>query len=227
MPRPKGDIEDRILAAARHRFIHDGVDGSSLRDIARAAGTSIGMVYYYFPSKDDLFLAVVEQAYVELLKDLGTALANDVSVEARILRLYERIARVTDHEVEVLRLIAREALVSSSRLDRLIERFKRGHVPMVLATLGEGYGDGTIRTDVHPLLAFFATFAFGAIPQFAYRYAASKLPFTDLPRREELPKQLLNVLFHGLGGDQKSAAAAADPPTARRPRRRTNRQRGS
>jgi AcrR family transcriptional regulator len=36
----------------------DGVDGASLREIAREAGTNIGMVVYYFATKDDLFLAV-------------------------------------------------------------------------------------------------------------------------------------------------------------------------
>ena len=61
MARPRSDIQKRIVLAARTRFLADGVDGASLRHIARAARTSIGMVYYYFPTKDDLFLAVVEE----------------------------------------------------------------------------------------------------------------------------------------------------------------------
>ena len=59
MARPKSDIEPRIIHAARRRFLEDGVDGASLRKIAREAGTNIGMIYYYFPTKDDLFLAYV------------------------------------------------------------------------------------------------------------------------------------------------------------------------
>src|SRR6266511_1861365 len=92
MARPRTDIEPRILHAARARFLADGVDGASLRAIARAAGTSIGMLYYYFPSKDDLFLAVVEEVYSALLADLTGALAPGVPVDERIGRLYDRVA---------------------------------------------------------------------------------------------------------------------------------------
>ena len=76
MARPRGNIDQRIVRAARVLFLRDGVDGASLRDIARRARTSIGMIYYYFPIKDDLFLAVVEEVYAKLLGDLGVALAR-------------------------------------------------------------------------------------------------------------------------------------------------------
>src|SRR6185295_5828153 len=70
MARPPTDIRQRILGAARARFLAEGVDGASLREIARDAKTTIGMVSYYFPAKDDLFLAVVEEVYAVLLGDL-------------------------------------------------------------------------------------------------------------------------------------------------------------
>ena len=58
MGRTPSDIAPRIVHAARRRFLSDGVEGASLRAIARDARTSIGMIYYYYPAKDDLFLAV-------------------------------------------------------------------------------------------------------------------------------------------------------------------------
>src|SRR5258706_13859163 len=110
MARPRSDIEPRILAAARARFLSDGVDGASLRSIASDAGTSIGMVYYYFPSKDELFFGVVEQLYQKLLADIETAILPDVPVHSRVERLYARVAQLTDEELLVARLIMREAL---------------------------------------------------------------------------------------------------------------------
>src|SRR6266545_901848 len=105
MARPRTDIAPRILHAARARFLAEGVDGASLRAIARAAGTSIGMLYYYFSSKDDLFLAVVEEVYGALLADLARALAPDAPVEERIAALYQRIAAMSDEELSVIRLV--------------------------------------------------------------------------------------------------------------------------
>ena len=46
MARPRGDIAPRILHAARKRFLVEGVDGASLRAIARDARTNKGMIYY-------------------------------------------------------------------------------------------------------------------------------------------------------------------------------------
>src|SRR5262245_5446523 len=99
MARPKSNIEPRILQAARLRFLQQGVDGASLRAIAEDAGTNIGMVYYYFATKDDLFFAIVEETYVRLLEDMERALAEDAPVKARILRLYTRIGALSDDEL--------------------------------------------------------------------------------------------------------------------------------
>src|ERR671912_1653116 len=101
MARPASDIKDRILHAARDRFLTEGVEGASLRQIAREAGTSIGMVYYYFPTKDDLFLGVVEEKHVGMLEDFEDVLAPTRPVEERIRGLFARIARMTDDEALV------------------------------------------------------------------------------------------------------------------------------
>src|SRR6185312_177326 len=143
MARPRSDIEPRIVHAARRRFLKEGVDGASLRHIARDAKTSIGMVYYYFPTKDDLFLGVVEEVYEVALADLVKALDPSLPVEERILRLYSRVGSIKEEEVLVVRLVLREALVSSQRLDTIVERFERGHLPLMLKLVADGLQMGT------------------------------------------------------------------------------------
>ncbi len=199
MARPRSDISLRVVHAARGRFLSDGVDGASLRSIAADAGTSIGMVYYYFPTKDDLFLAVVEEVYVKLLADMERALTPKVSVEARVKRLYRRIGAMSDVELLTLQLIVREALVSSSRLQKLVSRFRRGHLPLVLATVAEGMRDGTIRSTVHPAVALVVSLAIGVLPQVLRRVAVEQLPFSALPAGEALSDALVDVFFHGVG----------------------------
>jgi AcrR family transcriptional regulator len=63
MARPATDVRLRILAAARAAFEADGFDATSLRAIARGARTTIGMIYYYFPTKDALWDAVIDAVY--------------------------------------------------------------------------------------------------------------------------------------------------------------------
>jgi AcrR family transcriptional regulator len=51
----------RLLARALALFQRRGVDGTTMRDIARAAGLSLGAAYYHFPSKEALVFAYYAQ----------------------------------------------------------------------------------------------------------------------------------------------------------------------
>ncbi|HXK19096.1 MAG TPA: TetR/AcrR family transcriptional regulator [Polyangiaceae bacterium] len=197
MARPKSDIEPRILAAARNRFLSDGVDGASLRGIATDAGTSIGMVYYYFASKDELFFGVVEQLYQQLLRDIEAAIAPDVAVRERVERLYARIARLSDEELLVLRLVVREALTSNTRFARLRERFRTGHVPLIARLVADGYASGAFDRQLHPMVAMLSVAGMGVVPQLIRRALEGQLPFPGAPAGLELSKLLSEVLFSG------------------------------
>lgn len=213
MGRARSNIGPRIVEAARGRFLREGVDGASLRAIAADARTSIGMVYYYFRSKDDLFFAVVEDAYTGLLEGFAQAFAPDTDVPARLRRLYHRIGAMSEREQLTARLILREMLVSSKRLRRLVERFQRGHFPLALGAIAEGVKDGVVRRDLHPSLMMLVMFAVGAVPQFVVKQIGPQLA-PDLPHGDALGDALVDVLFRGIG------APPAAPRTNRRGRRR-------
>jgi AcrR family transcriptional regulator len=192
------------VLAARDRFLKDGVDGASLRSIAHDARTSIGMIYYYFPSKDDLFLAVVEQVYEKVLADMAAALEPDVPMRERLGRLFERIGQASDEEVLVARLVAREALTSSARRLRLLERFMRGHVPLIARAVADGLLDGSLDRSRHPFVLMGAALGVGVFPQVARRALGERLPFPDAPAGAEFAKELVDVLFNGIGAKPKA-----------------------
>jgi AcrR family transcriptional regulator len=205
MARPRSNIEPRIVHAARRRFLKEGVDGASLRMIARDAKTSIGMVYYYFPTKDDLFFAVVEEIYQGILADLTRALANDAPVKQRLFRVSNRVGNLGKLELAVVQLIAREVLVSSSRFARLIARFQKGHFPIVLRTLMEGVADGSIDARLPPAVVFLCTVAVCAVPQVMRRAIGSRVPLPGI-ESEAFTEQLVDVLFNGIGSRPDRAA---------------------
>jgi TetR/AcrR family transcriptional regulator len=202
MPRPASDLRARITLAARKRFLLQGVDGATLRSIASDAGTSIGMVYYYFQTKDELFSAVVEQVYVGLLADLSLALGTDAPPERRLARLFERLARLDEREFDIVRLVMREALVSSERLQRVARQFAQGHAPMVLQALSEGVASGRFDARLHPTVLAAATASLALLPQVLHRLVtAAELPIAAfLPSREEAAHALTAVLLRGIAG---------------------------
>jgi AcrR family transcriptional regulator len=62
-PRKKQDTEKRreeILKAALDVFTEKGYAAATIPEIARAAGVAAGTIYLYYPSKRELFVAVVK-----------------------------------------------------------------------------------------------------------------------------------------------------------------------
>lgn len=69
-PEPTGTKRDatrqRVLDRALALFQQRGVEATTMRDIARAAGLSLGAAYYHFPSKDALMFAYYEANQTEM-----------------------------------------------------------------------------------------------------------------------------------------------------------------
>lgn len=56
----KGDKRERLVAGARGVLHEQGVESTTIADIARAADVPVGNVYYYFKTKDELVEAAIE-----------------------------------------------------------------------------------------------------------------------------------------------------------------------
>jgi len=65
----------QLLDAAAQYFREQGYAAASMRDIAAAAGMKAGSMYYYFPSKADLLLAVHEEGIRRISDAVDAAVA--------------------------------------------------------------------------------------------------------------------------------------------------------
>ena len=59
---------EAILRAAVTRFARDGFRSTSVADVAREAGVSGTLVYAYFPNKEALFLAAIDEDAAGLIQ---------------------------------------------------------------------------------------------------------------------------------------------------------------
>ena len=60
--RRKAFRPDEILDAALEEFTRNGYAGTRLDDVAARAGITKGTIHVYFPSKEELFRAVVRKS---------------------------------------------------------------------------------------------------------------------------------------------------------------------
>src|SRR5690606_25780179 len=64
----RGDTKTRILDAAYRRLASDGYAALSVREIARDAGVNHALINYHYRTKDQLVIAVLDEANRQLLE---------------------------------------------------------------------------------------------------------------------------------------------------------------
>lgn len=91
--------QDLILDAAEQLFAAQGYGGTSIRQIAEAAGVNLGMFHYYWGSKQTLCRAVLERRLgpimAERMERLASAVETNASIDELLLAAMEPSLRVT------------------------------------------------------------------------------------------------------------------------------------
>jgi AcrR family transcriptional regulator len=85
---------EQILAAALRCFSRDGFQATSMQDVIAEAGLSVGAVYRYFKSKDELRVAAAEQTAGAILTEVAEVAGHEpplppAEAMARIAALFE------------------------------------------------------------------------------------------------------------------------------------------
>jgi AcrR family transcriptional regulator len=128
-PRIEDQTRWRILAAAAERFADHGYAATSIRDIARDVGITVGAIYVHFPSKDRLLVAVSEEGIGRIGQAVDAAIAE-------VGDPWDRLAAATHAHLEVL--------LSNAAFARVIVRVTPAEVPEAardLRQLRDGYED--------------------------------------------------------------------------------------
>lgn len=77
------EVRDRIVASAIRVFTDRGY-GATIQDVVRDSGLSVGAIYTYFKSKEELFLECCEVMTNGSLETLGTMLAGKATTAERL-----------------------------------------------------------------------------------------------------------------------------------------------
>ena len=166
-----------ILAVAAQEFGAKGLAGARIDEIAAATHTSKRMIYYYFGSKEQLYLAVLENAYRGIREAEQALDVGDLEpVEA-----LRRLAELTyDHHLassEFIRLIAIENIHRGrfiTQLDSLRELNKPA-LGILDEILRRGRENGSFRPeieslDVHMLISSYCVFQVANQHTFGYLF---------------------------------------------------------
>lgn len=160
---------ERILAASLIEFASNGFKGTNVSTIARAAGISIGAVYKYFPSKEDLFMTVIDYGYQDLDKVLLEIVGHEGDIFEKIERILRAAINYSKEKPQVIQVylhcttegLPELAKKMSQKIETITARYYR-------ELIAEASRIGIIEPDIDEGVAAFFLDSLFLIFQFSY-----------------------------------------------------------
>lgn len=158
------DTRSTILAAATTEFAQKGFDGGRMDDIARNANVSKNSLYYHFGSKDELFLAVLEQVYTFIRTRHNEMSLRGLPPDEAMRKLVRHTASIWIEHPEFGRLIASENLQAARhiRQSRKILTMYNPLLETIRSLLATGNAQGVFRDGVNPIDLYISIAALSA-----------------------------------------------------------------
>ncbi|MCU1696620.1 MAG: TetR/AcrR family transcriptional regulator [Mycobacterium sp.] len=169
--RPPGpsDTRDRILTSARELFARNGIDKTSIRAIASAAGVDAALVHHYFGTKQQLFVAAV-RIPIDPMLVIGPL--RETPVDELGLKLPSLLLPLWDSEMGSGLIATLRSLLAGNEVS-LIRSFLQEVVAVEVGTrVDDPPGSGRIRVQ------FVASQLVGVVMA---RYILELEPFKSLP----------------------------------------------
>jgi len=184
-PRDPERTRARILRAARNEFMRHGFSGARIERISRGGRSSDRMIYYYFGSKEQLYLAVLEAVYAEL-GEAESALTLDPSKPVEALR--ELVAFTWRYYLahpEFVALLSNENLQRGRHIAKSakVKQLARPVLGILGTILAEGTRQKVFRRDLDVRQVYLTLAALGYF-YLSNRFTLSSFLGGDLMRAE-------------------------------------------
>ena len=173
---------ERILAAALDEFARNGLGGARVDRVAARAGANKRMLYYYFGSKDDLFLAVLEASYAQIRSAEHALELDHLDPRAAVERLVGFTWEYLLAHPEFTTLLNSENLHRARHLrrSRQIAAMHSPLLAMLRGVLERGVRRGQFRRGVDPVQLYISIAALG------YFYLSNRFTLSTIFERDLL-----------------------------------------
>jgi len=126
---PPADVPpaiDKIRSAAILLFARQGYEGTSLAEIAAAAGVAKPLIHYHFSSKEELWYSAIDEAFGALLKELEAfrTAAIGLPAERVIALLAATSVQLAYRHFHLVSIVDDEARSTGPRSDHLMRVFQ-------------------------------------------------------------------------------------------------------
>ncbi|CAN7751338.1 MULTISPECIES: TetR family transcriptional regulator [unclassified Ensifer] len=156
---------ENILAVATEEFAAHGLAGARVDAIAERTRTSKRMIYYYFISKEDLYLAVLEKAYRKIRSREADLQLTEMQPVAALRTLISNTFDYDENHPDFVRLVSGENILLAAHMRRSTEiaDLNVSIIRTLTDILERGKADGSFQReidaiDLHLLISAFCFF---------------------------------------------------------------------
>ncbi|MBM64657.1 MAG: hypothetical protein CMH55_00300 [Myxococcales bacterium] len=190
--QPRTDGRQRILKKATELFAQAGYEGTSLSQIATAAGMRKPSLLYHFDSKEALRKEVLAEFFTHWRELLPSVLAQTRGGEDRFTVLMEACVNFLTEDPNRARLFVREAMDNPEAFSAEMTEQLTPWLALVARAIEEGQRSGVVRKEVNAE-AFILQMVRLAMTHFAMTGVISAfMPTTDQPTDRSL-EELLRI----------------------------------
>jgi AcrR family transcriptional regulator len=175
-----------LLEAARTVLAAKGYHGTKIVDIARHAGIGVGTFYLYYPTKEAIFVALVEDSVRRLKAELDAARARHASPLERSHAATETFFRFAQENRELFRIVFGHEASFHDVVRRSQEMFTHD----VMEDLAAGMRSGAFRDGDERIWA--QAFIGMSLQVVSWWVEQEGVPLADVTR------SLTDLAFHGI-----------------------------
>ncbi len=187
---------ERILEAAEQLFAEKSFHDAAMDEIVAISQISKGGVYFHFPSKEELFFALLDKLAAKLQRDVARAIARRQGALAKIQGALEAVLRALSGKRRLAQILLRQGYGLGLDFERkrleIYTRFAR----LIREHLDEAVAEGSIE----PINTELTAYAWlGAINELVTRWVYTGKPD---PLKESLPA-LTRLFLSSIGAHDR------------------------
>ena len=203
----------RLLDAAEVIFAKNGLDGASTEAIARRAGVSKTMLFYYFQNKEQLYLNVLKRIFEAVVDPARAAEIEVMEPQPALRAIVEEYFNIHLSRPTFAELTLREAMTYGGKYLQQL-RYDLPFVGQLMRVLRRGALEGTFR-NVDPLKTTLSMIGMTKI-LFTYREALERVLERELLSGEAIGEwrdHIVDLLMNGVVQCDPSVAKPEPPPS--------------
>jgi AcrR family transcriptional regulator len=134
---PRDERRAQLLAAAHEVFVANGYHGAAMDEIADAAHVSKPVLYQHFPSKRELYLALLDSHLTKLAGLLFGALDSTTDNDERVQAVMRAYFRFIASDDQAHRLVFESDLINDEDVSARLEAFNKSFADAVARVIAE------------------------------------------------------------------------------------------